>query len=102
MRSPLKGAYVTPSNIDLLIIVLGALAGGAMGLGAIKMVVSAWIRKKELATGGEDLERLIESVEALRSETAYMRDHIGAEISDVHERLEFAERLLTRGSAEDK
>jgi hypothetical protein len=93
---------MTPGNIELIITVLGALAGGAMGLGAIKIVVSAWIRKKELATGGEDLERLIESVEALRSETAYIRDHLGAEISDVHERLEFAERMLTRGSAENK
>jgi hypothetical protein len=93
---------MTPSNIDLLITVLGALAGGAMGLGAIKIIVSAWIRKKELASGGEDLERLIESVEALRSETALMQDHIGAEIADVHERLEFAERMLTRGSAGKK
>ena len=93
---------MTPSNIELLITVLGALAGGAMGLGAIKIVASAWIRKKELTAGGGEVEKLVEAVEALRSETAYMRDQLGAEISDVHERLEFAERLLTRGSAENK
>ncbi len=93
---------MTPSNIDLLITVLGALAGGAMGLGAIKIVASAWIRKKELAAGGGEVEKLVDAVEALRSEAAYMRDQLGAEISDVHERLEFAERLLTRGSAENR
>lgn len=93
---------MTPSNIELLITVFGALAGGAMGLGAIKIIATAWIRKKELAAGGGDLERLVEAVEALRAETAYMRDQLGAEISDVHERLEFAERLLTRGSPDHK
>jgi hypothetical protein len=93
---------MTPSNIDLLIGVIGALAGGALGLGAIKIVVSAWIRKKELAADGGELERLVDAVEGLRSETAFIRDQLGAEISDVHERLEFAERLLTRGSAENK
>lgn len=91
---------MTPSNIDLLITVLGALAGGAMGLGAIKIVVGAWVRKRELAAGGEDLEKLVDAVDALRSETAYLRDQLGAEISDVHERLEFAERMLTRGAPE--
>ena len=92
---------MTPSNIELLITVLGALAGGAMGLGAIQIIASAWIRKKELTAGEGEIDKLIEAVDALRSETAYMRDHIGAEISDVHERLEFAERMLTRGSSED-
>ena len=93
---------MTPSNIELLITVIGALTGGALGLGAIKIIASAWIRKKELAAGGGEIEKLVEAMEALRSETAYMRDQFGAEISEVHERLEFAERLLTRGSAEDK
>lgn len=88
---------MTPSNIDLLITVLGALAGGAMGLGAIKIFVSAWIRRKELSAGGDNIDKLVEAVDSLREETAYMRDHLGAEISDMHERLEFAERMLTRG-----
>jgi hypothetical protein len=93
---------MTPNNIELLISVLGALAAGGMALGAIKIIASAWIRKKELAAGGGEIEKLVEAVEALRSETAYMRDQLGAEISDVHERLEFAERILTRGSGERK
>jgi hypothetical protein len=73
-----------------------------MGLGAIKIIVSAWIRKKELSAGSGEIEKLVEAVETLRSETAFMRDQLGAEISDVHERLEFAERMLTRGSPENK
>ncbi len=92
---------MTPGNIDLLITVIGALAGGLMGLGAIKIIVSGWIRRKEMAAGGaggEEIEKLTDAVEALREETAYMRDQLGAEISDMHDRLEFAERLLTRGS----
>ena len=99
---PLSGSAMTPHNIELLITVLGALAGAAMGLGAIKIIVSAWIRKKELTAGEGEVEKLVEAVEALRSETAYMRDQLGAEISDVHERLEFAERMLTRGSSDNK
>ena len=93
---------MTPSNIELLITVLGALAGGGMGLVAVKIVVSAWIRKKELAAGEGEIDKLVEAVEALRSETAFMRDQLGAEISDVHERLEFAERMLTRGTSDNK
>jgi len=93
---------MTPSNIELLITVIGSLVAGGMGLVAIKIIVSAWIRKKELAAGGNELDKLVEAVDALRSETAYMRDQLAAEISDVHERLEFAERLLTRGSADHK
>lgn len=89
---------MTPSNIELLITVIGALAGGLMGLGAIKIIASGWIRRKEKAAGGGDIEKLIDAVEALREETAYMRDQLGAEISDMHNRLEFTERLLTRDS----
>ncbi len=93
---------MTPSNIELLITVFGALAGGGLGLAAIKILTSAWIRKKELAAGGGEIARLVEAVEALRTDSVYMRDQLGAEISDVHERLEFAERMLTRGSADPK
>lgn len=93
---------MTPSNIELLITVLGALAAGGMGLGAIKIITSAWIRKKELTSGGSEIEKLVSAVEALRSETTYMKDQLGAEISDVHERLEFAERMLTRGSMDQR
>ena len=93
---------MTPSNIELLISILGGLAAGGMALGAIKIIVSAWVRKKELAAGGDELEKLVEAVDVLRSETAYMRDLFGTEISDVQERLEFAERLLTKGSTDRK
>ncbi len=45
--------------------------------------------------GQEELDRLAEDVERLRDEVRVLRD----EFVDVYERLEFAERVLTRGKA---
>ena len=89
-----------PSNVELLITVIGSLLAGGLGLGAIKIVASAWVRKKEIQAGPGDVEQVTEAIDALRSELAYLRDQLGSEISDVHERLEFAERMLTNGSGE--
>lgn len=87
-----------PNNVELLINIIGALLAGGLGLGAIKIIASAWVRKKEIQAGPVDVDRVTEAIDALRSELAYMRDQLGGEISDVHERLEFAERMLTKGS----
>ncbi len=89
-----------PDNVELLINVIGALLAGGLGLGAIKIIAGAWVRKKELQAGAGEIERVTEAIDSLRSELAYMRDQLGSEISDVHERLEFAERILTKGQGE--
>ena len=37
-------------------------------------------------------------MDALRADTESLRDQVGSEVTDLHERLDFAERILSRGS----
>lgn len=75
-------------------ILLAAVAGSG---------VVAWIiaslhgRLKDLERGaGGDVDALAAQVEALRQELLATRDEVG----ELYERVEFTERLLTRGKAE--
>jgi hypothetical protein len=92
---------MTPSNIEMLLMVFGLLSLGGVGLIALKMILSTWIRRKEIASAG-DVAKLAETVASLRNDTDLLRDQVGAEVADLHERLDFAERLLTRGSPDSK
>ena len=57
-----------------------------------------WLRSKtermNLA-GRDDIERLAEAVDGLHERMQFMQDEIG----ELHERVDFAERLLTKGDA---
>ena len=88
---------MTPGNIETLLTILGILSLTGLGLVGLKIVLNAWVRRKELAGGG-DVASLSESVEALRADTEELRDRFGTEVADLHERVDFAERLLARGS----
>ena len=88
---------MTPQNFETLITVLGILAFSGMGLIALKLLLNAWTRKRELP-GTHEVAKLAEAVESLRAETDALRDQMGGEIAEVQERLDFAERLLTQGS----
>ena len=92
---------MTPSNIELLIAILGAMGIISLSLVGLKIFVGAWIKRKEIATGG-DASQLLEALEALRSDQDELRTQLGGEISDLHERLDFAERLLTKGQYDPK
>ena len=87
---------MTPSNIELLIAILGAMGIISLSLVALKIFVGAWVKRKEIAGGG-DTSQLLEAIEALRSDQDDLRAQLGGEITDLHERLDFAERLLTKG-----
>jgi len=51
-------------------------------------------RLRRSAPGGTELEGRVETLNALETEVAQMRQ----ELNEVHERLDFAERLLAQGS----
>ncbi len=89
---------MTPSNIELLIAILGAMGIISLSLVGLKIFVGAWVKRKEIAAGG-DTAQLLDALEALRSDQDELRTQLGSEISDLHERLDFAERLLTKGQA---
>ncbi len=90
---------MTPQNFETLISVLGVLAFSGMVLIGLKVVLNAWVKKKDLPRSG-DVAKLTEAVESLREETEVLRDQLGGEMAEVQERLDFAERLLTQGSYE--
>ena len=56
------------------------------------------LKKKELEVQGGDGE-LGSVVDALRDELADMQEHTQAQLSEIQERLDFAERLLAAGRA---
>lgn len=87
---------MTPSNIEFLIGMLGAMGIISLGLVGLKIFVSAWVKRKEIAGGG-DTSQLLDAIEALRADHDELRTQLSGEIADLHERLDFAERLLTKG-----
>jgi hypothetical protein len=56
------------------------------------------VREKELEMRGSDAE-LGPVVDALRDDLADMQEHTRAQLAEMQERLDFAERLLTAGRA---
>ncbi len=85
---------MTPHNIDTLLTILGIIAFSGLGLIGLKIFVNAWVRRKELA--GTDLSELPQTVESLRTDTDALRAQLTAEITELHERMDFAERILTQ------
>ena len=75
--------------IPILALMIPIFAIGLVGLNKIAQtrIEEARIRAGELGDG---------AIEELRAEV----DQLRAELSEVHERLDFAERLLARGSEE--
>lgn len=88
---------MTPGNIETLLMVLGTLAMSGLGLIGLKIFVTAWIKRKEIAAGG-DAGGLADAIETLRADTYERLEHLAGEVSELQERVDFAERLLTKGS----
>ncbi len=82
-------------KVQIMIIIMGALAFSS----TVWALVYFKLRKRELETQGSDAE-LGPEVDALRDDLNDTR----AQLADMQERLDFAERLLTAGRApqEDK
>ncbi len=83
-----------PVDVQIVSIVMGALAF----TGTVASLTWAWVhfsvKKKELAMRGSDPE-LGREVEALRDDLNDTR----AQLADMQERLDFTERVLTAGRA---
>ena len=76
-----------------MVIIAGSVLGG------LGMVTYAWVKRRP-SLGKGDVTRLTESVETLRESVDGMR----ADLVDVSDRLDFAERVLSRvadGAAAD-
>ena len=77
--------------------VLAILGAGSMVLIGMKIRYNH-LRQTRLGQGGqEEMERLTEDVATLRDEVRLLRQ----DSAEMYERIEFAERLLTQGRAED-
>ncbi len=70
---------------------------GTMTLIGMKMRLNA---KAKLQQGskGEEVDRLTDAVEGLAEEVRMLRDEYG----ELHERVDFAERILARGKSPDE
>ena len=83
-----------PVEVWIVAIVMGA----AGSVGALSVILAFKIKKKELETQSGD-PGLGPVVDALRDELADVQEHTRARLEEMEERLDFAERLLTAGSA---
>ncbi len=73
------------------------LSGGAIGLGLV--LLSAYKAKLKAGMAQSQLgEASSESVDQLREEMQQSLSQQAAEIEDLNERLDFTERLLTKGT----
>ncbi len=88
-----------PVDVQIMSIIMGALAFSS----TVWALVHFKLKKKELETRGSSAE-LGPVVDALRDDLADLQEHTRAELAEMQERLDFAERMLTAGRAsqEDK
>lgn len=76
--------------------VIGLIAVGTIVLIGMKMRYTYGARQLDQGADREALERIEGQLEAMREQVLALRD----EVSELYERVEFAERLLTRGGVE--
>ncbi len=88
-----------PLELQIISVIFGTFGS----VGVFSLVLWFKLKKKELEMRGGDPE-LGPVVDALRDDLADMQEHTRAQLADMQERLDFAERLLTAGRAsqEDK
>ncbi len=82
--------------MDLLLAVIATTTLGVTLCGSALLGWRMWLRSKtERAniTGRDDIERVIEAVDALHDRVHVMHEEIG----ELNERVDFAERLLSKG-----
>ena len=88
-----------PLDLQIISIIFGTLGS----VGVLSLILWFKLKKKELEMRGSDAE-LGPVVDALRDDLTDMQEHTQAQLAEIQERLDFAERLLTAGrtSQEDK
>ena len=87
---------MSPNEVEALAIVTTVFGGGAFLLLTIRMFLNYRIRR--LGGGGEQVAQITEAVDNLRHDLVDTR----ADLAEVHERLDFAERLLTQARDEGR
>ncbi len=85
--------------MDISLVVVVAVAGG-IWLGMMGIAARVYLRKKELETQGGSAELALQ-VDELREELGQLRTAQEMQVSELFERLEFTERMLTNGRAPD-
>ncbi len=86
-----------PLELQIISVIFGTLGS----VGVFSLILWFKLKKKELEMRGSDPE-LGPVVDALRDDLADMADmqeHTQAQLAEMQERLDFAERLLTAGRA---
>ncbi len=89
--------------MPVAVLVVGTIFGILGGVGVLSLILWFKLKKKELEMRGSDAE-FGPVVDALRNDVEQlvdMQEHTRAQLADMQERLDFAERLLTAGR-EDK
>lgn len=87
---------MTHAELEALMMLTTFFGGGTFLLIGLKMFFNYRARRITTGAGSEEVRQLRETVEDLRRDVADTR----ADLVDVNERIDFAERLLTRGRGE--
>jgi uncharacterized coiled-coil protein SlyX len=85
---------MTGNEVEALAILTMVLGGGTVLLLTIRMFLNYRLRR--LGGGGDQIAELSDAVQDLRRDLAETR----ADLADVHERIDFAERLLAQARDE--
>ncbi len=81
-----------PEVIEFVGPFLAIVSAGTMILVGMKMRLSAKVKLQQ-GSKGEDVERLVDAVDALHDEVRVLRE----EHAELQERMDFAERMLSSG-----
>ena len=84
--------------MPVAVLIVSVIFGTLGSVGVFSLVLWFKLKKKELEMRGGDPE-LGPVVDALRDDLAEMQEHTRAQLAEMQERLDFAERLLTAGRA---
>jgi len=85
-----------PNILEPIVAVIGMLSIGSLVLVGMKMRYTHKAQMLEQPKKSEDLERLADAMDAIYEQSRGLREDIG----ELQERLDFHERLLTKGKEE--
>jgi len=86
-----------PAILDAIAPLIALVGLGTFSLIGLRMLLGYKARRLELTAGHRDPSGVDDLVEDLRSEVQLLRGEVG----ELHERVDFAERLLARGSGDE-